>query len=237
MHRTIPVFENEDDGFRQRWLSNHWYLKKDNARGISALEGYKDLQADFGPYLLRLEHNRAPIASQLPCSAIPGNHLSKLLESYLGTIHILHPILAQPRIMFERFNRHLGRLANDSDVVLDDITISVENAIVLLMFALGEVCAYDGLLPDTQTSESFDDDPRIKAATILPGMAYFSRAVAMLAMMMGGYSLEHAQAMILAALFLNQIARPAESWSWITNACRIIEALIQQYAAGPLFML
>jgi hypothetical protein len=243
---TMNEHETKDHKFRQRWLSNHWYLKKDHVRGISDLEEYNDLQADFGPYLLRLEQNRAPIVSeslsdsQLPvserhCLATSESHLSKLLESYMDTIHILHPILAQPRILFKIFNSHVGRLTKDKTIVLDNITTSVENAIVLLMLALGEVCAYGGLHPDTRIYETFEDDPRYDSRSngvlTLPGVAYFSRAATMLAMMMGAYTIQHAQAMILAALFLNHFARPSESWAWISNACRIVDALLQEYEA------
>jgi hypothetical protein len=220
----------------QRRPLKMWYLDKDHVRGISALEESKDVQADFALYLLRLEQHRTPIhhqgASENPKSVQSTNRTldpSKLLESYVGTIHILHPILAEPRVMFERFNSHYSSTADGIDVALGDIMVSAENAVVLLMFALGEVCAYDGSLAATQDSKTFEADP---TGHILPGMVYFSRAAAMLGMMIGEYTLAHAQAMILAALFLNQCARPVESAAWTSNACRVIEVLIQEYVDG-----
>jgi hypothetical protein len=214
----LPPIMMEGSNNYMYWL-HHRHLLKDHVHGISTLETLTNIQTDFGSHLLRLEVYRAPSASEGLMdsglhAAIPERLLFKLLESYLETIHILHPILTEPRIMFENFRKHHGRLFNVTEVVLGEITTSVENATVLLMLALGEVCADNGLPPDSQNCK------------ILPGMAYFSRAVAMLATMMGGHTLEHARAMILAALFLNQSAKPVESFVWISHACRITEVLL-----------
>jgi hypothetical protein len=61
----------------------------------------------------------------------------------------------------------------------------------------------------------------------MPGMAYFSYATDILGNQQGGSTVAHAQAMLLAALYLGQFARVLESWSWINNACRICSILIK----------
>ena len=127
---------------------------------------------------------------------------------------------------------------------------SLRNAIVLLVLALGKVCAYERKLPAPQSDKapflngvwgypgesphpncSFDgensDDNRLKNIDILPGMAYFSYATDILGNQQGGNTVAHAQAMILASLYLSQFARVLESWSWISNACRITMVLIK----------
>jgi hypothetical protein len=127
---------------------------------------------------------------------------------------------------------------------------SLRNAIVLLILALGKVCDYKGQLPSPQsdkgaamngawglhresphangsfTSDSTDDH-RPRNIDILPGMAYFAFATDILGNQQGGNTVAHAQAMILAALYLSQYARVMESWSWINNACRITMILVK----------
>jgi hypothetical protein len=125
---------------------------------------------------------------------------------------------------------------------------SLPNAIVLLVLALGKVCSYKHPLPAPQSDRhgtwgtlresshslpngSFDsdasDDTRPRNVDILPGMAYFSYATDILGNQHGGNTVAHAQAMILASLYLNQFARVLESWSWINSACRITMILIK----------
>jgi hypothetical protein len=125
---------------------------------------------------------------------------------------------------------------------------SLRNAIVLLVLALGKVCSYKHPLPAPRSDRhgtwgtlresshslpngSFDsdtsDDTRPRNVDILPGMAYFSYATDILGNQHGGNTVAHAQAMILASLYLNQFARVLESWSWINSACRITMILIK----------
>ena len=58
-------------------------------------------------------------------------------------------------------------------------------------------------------------------------MGYFAYATDILGNQQGGNTVAHAQAMILAALYLSQFARVLESWSWINNACRVVLVLIK----------
>lgn len=133
----------------------------------------------------------------------------------------------------------------------ETIERSLRNAIVLLVLALGKVCEYKNPLPAphpdksmTDTSvwgptresprsanNSFNSDysngSRPRNVDILPGMAYFSYATDILGNQQGGNTVGHAQAMLLAALYLGQFARVLESWSWINNACRICLVLIK----------
>ncbi|ORY11806.1 hypothetical protein BCR34DRAFT_483538 [Clohesyomyces aquaticus] len=131
---------------------------------------------------------------------------------------------------------------------LDHIERSLRNAIVLLVLALGKVCSYRRPLPAPQadrgtslpgpysrgsphSSGSFTadngEDHRPRNIDILPGMAYFSYATDILGNQQGGNTVAHAQAMLLAALYLGQFARVMESWSWINNACRVCLILIK----------
>lgn len=132
---------------------------------------------------------------------------------------------------------------------------SLRNAILLLVFALGKVCLHTRRLPAPQSDKgsstngawgsardspglnvngSFNsdssDDSRPRNVDILPGMAYFAYATDILGNQQGGHTIAHAQANILASLYLGQFARVLESWSWIQNACRIVMVLVKKYA-------
>ncbi|KAF2844901.1 hypothetical protein T440DRAFT_546811 [Plenodomus tracheiphilus IPT5] len=121
--------------------------------------------------------------------------------------------------------RHDPRFANST------IEPSLRNAIILLVLALGEVCAHDKPLPaprtDRTSQTNVPNNKQSKNIDILPGMRYYAYAVEILGREQAGNTLGHAQAMILAALYLNQFSRILESWSWISNACRVSYVLIK----------
>ncbi|KAF7578808.1 C6 zinc finger domain containing protein [Pyrenophora tritici-repentis] len=131
-----------------------------------------------------------------------------------------------------------------------DIERSLRNAIVLLVMALGKVASYTDPLPAPQNDRSpyvhsewgyirnspnpngsfaseGAEDSRPRNIDILPGMAYYAYATDILGNQQGGNTTAHAQAMLLAGLYLSQYARVLESWSWINNACRIALVLIK----------
>jgi hypothetical protein len=128
---------------------------------------------------------------------------------------------------------------------------SLHNAIVLLVLALGKVAAYKDKLPSpdpdkgvfrdavrgsthgspSSANNSFSSDSGTyllqRNIDKLPGMAYFSYATDILGNHVGGNTVAHAQANLLAALYVAQYARVLESWSWINCACRICLVLIK----------
>ncbi|KAF2632999.1 hypothetical protein BU25DRAFT_471143, partial [Macroventuria anomochaeta] len=126
---------------------------------------------------------------------------------------------------------------------------SLRNALILLVLALGKVCAHHDPLPSPQSdrmshtnggwgvhsngsfngsfNSDISDDNRPRNVDVLPGMGYFAYATDILGNQQGGNTVAHAQAMILAALYLGQFARVLESWSWINNACRVVLVLIK----------
>lgn len=129
---------------------------------------------------------------------------------------------------------------------------SLSNAIVLLILALGKVCSYKDVHPlpnpesyrsarsngtwgpldsSSHASGSFECEMPTnccpKNIGIMPGMAYYAFAMHILVKEQGGLTLAHAQAFILAALYLSQFARVLESWSWIDSACQIVVMLLK----------
>jgi hypothetical protein len=71
------------------------------------------------------------------------------------------------------------------------------------------------------------DHGRLRNIDVMPGMAYYSYATDILGNHHGGLSVAHAQAFILAALYISQFARVLESWSWISSACSVTIVLLK----------
>ncbi|KAL1643416.1 hypothetical protein SLS61_009251 [Didymella pomorum] len=201
--------------------------------------------------------------------------LWELYDSYIENIHKLHPFMnaSKLRRMVKEFSeqyspdfngKHAGSPAASSLGIHQGlkrkrsgsaygepwsskgaIERSLRNALVLLVLALGKVCAHHDPLPSPQSDRmshsnggwglhangSFNsdtsEDNRPRNVDILPGMGYFAYATDILGNQQGGNTVAHAQAMILAALYLSQFARVLESWSWINNACRVVLVLIK----------
>jgi hypothetical protein len=200
--------------------------------------------------------------------------LWELYDSYIENIHKLHPFMnaSKLRRMIKEFSEQYSPDVNSklagspaANTLLSQgmkrkrsgsaygepwsakgaIERSLRNALVLLVLALGKVCAHHDPLPSPQSDKmshtnggwgvhangSFNsdisDDNRPRNVDILPGMGYFAYATDILGNQQGGNTVAHAQAMILAALYLSQFARVLESWSWINNACRVVLVLIK----------
>ncbi|KAF1979810.1 hypothetical protein BU23DRAFT_106344 [Bimuria novae-zelandiae CBS 107.79] len=168
----------------------------------------------------------------------------------------LSPAAASGRLNGGVKRKRSGGLYGDAYGVADDIARgniehSLRNAIVLLVLALGKVCNFKGKLPHPHSDKALAnsalrgyhrDSPRSvydsfgsettttcqRNIDILPGMAYFSYATDILGNQNGGNTVAHAQAMLLAALYLGQFGRVLESWSWTNNACRICLVLVRR---------
>ena len=66
-----------------------------------------------------------------------------------------------------------------------------------------------------------------KNVDVIPGLAYFARAVEILGGLQGN-DLPYVQANLLAALYTSQLACVIESWTWIQHACRACHFLIRE---------
>lgn len=204
------------------------------------------------------------------CSAV----LWELHDSYIENIHRMHPFLnaSELRGMVRAFSAqyspdfnsehaeapaakllglHQSLKRKQSGTAFGErrsskgaIERSLPNALVLLVLALGEVCAHHDPLPSPQSDkmsnknggwgvyangrvDSGTNDNRPRNVDILPGMGYFAYATDILGNQQGGNTISHAQAFLLVGLYLSQFARVLESWSWIYNACRIVLVLVK----------
>jgi hypothetical protein len=62
---------------------------------------------------------------------------------------------------------------------------------------------------------------------MMPGLAYFAFATDILGNQLGGNSLQHVHAYILAGLYHAQLARIMESSAYIANASRILQVILR----------
>lgn len=146
---------------------------------------------------------------------------------------------------------------------------SVQNAVILLILALGKNCEHKAPLPapvmpgedgmpgagpspppdgsgpgwrggirqpnGTGHSSPYEkahaQSPRLnrKMRNIdrIPGLAYYAYAVGILGEQQGAPELAHVHAKILAGLFMAQMARVIDSWSWIHAACTACKLLFR----------
>lgn len=79
------------------------------------------------------------------------------------------------------------------------------------------------------TSEQPSFVKRNRNVDIIPGFAYYARASDILGNLHGGMDLAHAQANLLAGLYMGQLARVLESWKWIHDASIKCRVLIEQW--------
>lgn len=73
------------------------------------------------------------------------------------------------------------------------------------------------------------EDPAIQARNvdIIPGLSYYAPATDILGNLHGSNDLAHVQAFLLAGLFTGQLARPWESFNWISSACIACRFLVR----------
>ncbi|KAJ9653027.1 hypothetical protein H2201_009181 [Coniosporium apollinis] len=70
---------------------------------------------------------------------------------------------------------------------------------------------------------------RNRNVDIIPGFAYYARATDILGNLRGVHDLSHAQANLLAGLYMGQLARVIESWGWIHAASVKCRVLVEQF--------
>jgi hypothetical protein len=166
-------------------------------------------------------------------SDLNSSSVETLSSSYIKHMHTLHPFLNLERFwdMTKSFMQEcrLDTEATDNASTRSRIVIqrTISNAVVLLVLAIGEVCAQRGnpsASNKTGHSSGYSHD---SPSVGLPGMVYFDCACQILGNQHGGQTVEHAQAMILASLYLNQFARVMEGWNWINCACRVVLLIIK----------
>ncbi|KAJ5087998.1 hypothetical protein N7456_011614 [Penicillium angulare] len=73
-----------------------------------------------------------------------------------------------------------------------------------------------------------DEYGHLKNLEVIPGLALYGYATAILGHLQGGVELEHVQAGLLAGLYASQLAHPFQSHGWICQAARACQVLVRQ---------
>lgn len=80
----------------------------------------------------------------------------------------------------------------------------------------------------TGTSHHNEKELPPKNVDRIPGLAYYAKATEILGNVHCGNDLSHVQAFLLAGLYMGQLGRVLESWSWINSACRACQYVVDK---------
>ncbi|OXV07880.1 hypothetical protein Egran_04356 [Elaphomyces granulatus] len=202
-------------------------------------------------YVMKLEEDRGlirvygrgvddPTEAMIPAPSSPPDEsrVRRLHRSYLQHIHILHPFLGETILQrkvdefLEIYSKpkkpHRGTKRKRSSEPLPwhpwRIGKSIDNAIVLLVLALGAICEWrDKPLPGPVS----DSAGGALNVDIIPGLVYYAYATDILGNLQGGNDLPHVQAALLASLYAGQLAHSFQSHGWISQASRACQVLIR----------
>ncbi|KAF2106464.1 hypothetical protein BDV96DRAFT_654667 [Lophiotrema nucula] len=195
-----------------------WGVGEGDAWGKgNAVEGKESTQSDGGS-----RKNKSVWGSGsewMPKAQLNNLVVSALHDSYIRNISPLYPILDKKHLkeMIEGFLQGRNPERRPSF------------AIVMLVFALGEVCNHPSYppapLPDSAVQGI--EDWRPLNIDLVPGMSYFRYASDIIGTYQGSLGIDFAQANLLAAIYMNQLIRPTESYQFLQNACKACTVLIK----------
>lgn len=109
---------------------------------------------------------------------------------------------------------------------------SIDNAVILLVLALGSICEYRHCPVPAPVSQDYRKE---RDVDIIPGLAYYKYATQILGSLQGGNGLPHVQAALLAGLYAGQLAHPFQSHGWINQAARACQVLVRSYVPRLFF--
>lgn len=175
--------------------------------------------------------------------------LEKRIEVFIST----YCSFVKPSNQFTSFvnnhndRDHLRRVKRKRSCVMPSpssppcVEQSIDNAVVLLVLALGSICEcrcrpVPGPVTDKPQdhgqvvpSRNDADTWNLRNMDIIPGLAYYGYATQILGGLLGANGLPHAQAALLAALYAGQLAHPFQSHGWVYQAARACQVLVQSY--------
>ena len=111
------------------------------------------------------------------------------------------------------------------------IELSVDNAVILLVLALGSICECRDCPVSGPVLWS---DHKEGSMDVILGLAYYRYAAQILGLQ-GGNGLPHVQAALLAGLYAGQLAHPFQSHRWIYQAAGACQVLVQSYV-HPIYL-
>ncbi|GKT68808.1 hypothetical protein ColTof4_01231 [Colletotrichum tofieldiae] len=144
-----------------------------------------------------------------------------LVESFKENILIMHPIMMPGHldIVVTQFLTHMARSKpkphNSRSTIQpkedDRLPSPVRKIIVLIVLALGKVCQHRETMRDNDST---------------PGLEYMAAASISMGGHRGGWTVEHAQMLILTALYYDQLGRVVESNFYLMDADRALQIIM-----------
>ncbi|KAJ6081446.1 hypothetical protein N7499_006320 [Penicillium canescens] len=140
---------------------------------------------------------------------IPGS-LSPLSQNGVYTAnHVLS--LANPAAVIQKWHSHYPYL------------LPMQPTSQPFPATLGET---QGNLSRRCVSNTRDEQGNTRNHQVIPGLALYGYATAILGLLQGGNDLEHVQTGLLAGLYAGQLVHPLQSHSWIFQASRACQVLV-----------
>jgi len=200
--------------------------------GLDPLPGYEDPSLNLNKanseisspwFSVPLKRMNAIGSDGLP--DLTRGTVERYVHSYFTHLGNLHPILIP---------RDFNSLVKDFLNMPGYPSRSISTALVLLVIALGEICSCTTKIPDISeledkwaaSSSQISNCPTIRNLDVLPGLPYFLLATNIIGNQLGGNSLLHVRALILAGLYYAQLGRVLESHAYIFHASRALQVTL-----------
>jgi hypothetical protein len=91
----------------------------------------------------------------------------------------------------------------------------------------GSTPPYHGYPQSQQHAHAGKSQRELRNIDVIPGLAYFGKAMEIMGVMAGGNELENVQICLLAGLYWGQLGRVLDSWKWINYACMGCQILVR----------
>jgi hypothetical protein len=182
------------------------------------------------------------------CFGLSASKIDSYFDNFMDRFYIMHPFIDPPDLRksvddlvthheSESRPRHQDTIAaNDtssfkwSQFTANDefgvpLKLLLENAMALIVLALGEICEHTQPLRATEYTRVKADNGQ---AYYTPGRVYLARFLAVMSSFNCGDTLVNAQICLLAGLYMGQLARVEESMSWFRRAGGVLMRLACQ---------
>ena len=194
---------------------------KTSSSYLLSLPSMKALIGEYPTDLFFLLESKNPLPPELsfdtwptsqPLVEIRRDVSDRLVDTFFSTAHHNHPILDR-----DEFNEIYSRFLETGP------DSSIESALCMVAFALGEIAASPPNPPNFSTSP--------------PGMRYMQHAMPTIIALSSwsfSFSLLLPQALVLASVYFAYIVRPLQSWRLIYSASTILQFKLSGYVQkGP----
>ncbi|EED15816.1 hypothetical protein TSTA_009380 [Talaromyces stipitatus ATCC 10500] len=203
-----------------------YVMRLEEDRGVIRIYGHGEGKDDGGPHwgdglpIPSLSYqgveNKVDGIDRFGALDTHRDTLRRLHRSFMENIYPLHPVLDKAVL-----EQKIENFSNQYSKANRPIERSIDNAVILLVLALGAICEWKVRIPALTKVED-----TAKNMHVIPGLAYYAHATDFLGNMQGGSGISNVQAALLAGLYTGQLAHPFQSHGWISQAARACLILV-----------